>query len=92
MTKSQRLCDKQDTLTDETIQRQSSACRSLRRFMHRGHVPQPRISFANDLDSANGQQALPAPWTIPWTLPGSTKESFQLVIFFFFFQYEKKKN
>ena len=49
MTKSQRLCDKQDTLTDETIQRQSSACQSLRRSTHTSHVPQPRISFANDV-------------------------------------------
>ena len=48
MTKSQRLCDKQDTLTDETIQRQSSARLSLRRSTHTGHVPQPRISFADD--------------------------------------------
>ena len=57
MTKSQRLCDKQDTLTDETIQRQSSAHRSLRRSTHRGHVRQIRIPFADGI-ARNGQTPL----------------------------------
>ena len=57
MTKSQRLCDKQDTLTDETMQQQSSAWQSLRRSTHRGHVRQIRILFADDI-ARNGQTPL----------------------------------
>ena len=57
MTKSQRLCAKQDTLTDETIQQQCSAWRSLRRSMHRSHVRQIHITFADDI-ARNGQTPL----------------------------------